>query len=255
MTPELRDAVATLYLVFKKYRLVSPLHENEFGPYRAPVTSGLHGMMLDELHEPLTGSLTTWGTLEDFKHVLPRVAELIAERKIHMFGEYDPSIALGCPLRHGEWHKWPEVERASVERFLLALWEDALSLPVTPLNRMSFSEPLHIMAAAEMNLQPALLLWQERLQTSASHFLWDQVSGITLCKLKKFRNGGGAGFLSSFETSRQTTLTFLSWLASAELRSAVEKAAVESVSEEITTQLSYTLLKLEEIQSIVEGLQ
>jgi hypothetical protein len=248
----LKEAVEGLYRVFRNYELKTPLHERYGEPVKEPVTSELRAMTAEELALPIGHAMTTWGEVEDFKHVLPRIAELIARREM---GSYDPTIGLGCHLTYGKWREWPRREQEAVERFLLLLWEDVLVHHEDP-HKFTFSgqdEPLHIMVAAEIDIQPALLRWQELLGTNAGHCLWQMVASIDYRAIEKFYTKGQGGLVSAFEKSPEPTRAVVNWLMSDGLMLAVERAVVETSDEELAVNLSYACTKIEEIRSIVSS--
>ncbi|MGN7865772.1 hypothetical protein [Chryseobacterium sp. 22458] len=64
-------------------------------------------------------ALTTWGSIEDFKHFLPRLFEILA--KGGLIAYLDTIIG---KLEYGKFEMWPENERAAVETFLLKWWQN-----------------------------------------------------------------------------------------------------------------------------------
>jgi len=72
---------------------------------------------LQNLDQYAFKAISTWGSVEDFKHFLPRVFEL-------MIGEgflTDTFVVLG-KLAFGGWKDWPEVEQKGIQRFLQDWW-------------------------------------------------------------------------------------------------------------------------------------
>lgn len=65
--------------------------------------------------------LTTWGTVNDLRHFLPRILELVAAGALTV----DPQVVFG-KLEYGEWERWPEVEREAILGFLDAWFEQHL---------------------------------------------------------------------------------------------------------------------------------
>lgn len=63
-------------------------------------------------------AMTTWGTVADFKHFLPRIMELLAANALLT----DIFVVL-VKLSYGEWHNWPEKEQQAVRTFLSVWWE------------------------------------------------------------------------------------------------------------------------------------
>lgn len=62
--------------------------------------------------------LTTWGGVDDFKHVLPRLFELSTT---HVLDWPSLEIVFG-KLPYGEWTSWPAAEQQAVSRFIDVWW-------------------------------------------------------------------------------------------------------------------------------------
>lgn len=250
VSPGLKEAVERLYPLFRGYRLTTPLHERYGEPVKEPVTSELRAMTAEELELPIGHAMTTWGYVEDFKHVLPRIAELIARGEM---GAYDQTMALGFHLACGEWREWPREEQEAIERFVYLLWEEVLVCSEDPEGfRVSDQdEPLNIMVRAGVDLRPALLRWQELLETDAGHRLWYMVADTHDRALEEFFSDGKIGVLSTYEKSPEPTRVFLEWVTSDGLRLAVERAMLTTLDEELAVDLHSVSIRIEEIRSIV----
>jgi hypothetical protein len=121
----LRDAIEGLYAAFARYRVETLsgcpcCTSEEHG--RVLASKPVRALTPDDLLRYAFKAMSTWGTVEDFKHFLPRVFELaIAD---------DPNwppveIVLG-KLSYGKWRQWPERERQALGAFLRALWSEML---------------------------------------------------------------------------------------------------------------------------------
>ncbi len=141
-TAALRDAVAGLYRAFASYPLRPVVDGCPHCVYPQD-NERLHARPLRELSwRELSKfgwkTMTTWGTIGDFRHFLPRILELVAI-------ELDPALAPldGPPdalydwpydyesllgkLGYGNWRMWPRPEREAVRVYLLALWRRLLA--------------------------------------------------------------------------------------------------------------------------------
>src|SRR3954469_6697600 len=116
--PNLADATRQLYTTFRRYKV-----EKLLG---CPCcTSDEHGMLLasrplknltaSDLEQYAFKAMTTWGTVSDFKHFLPRIFELAAHQDFE--SSSDVEVILG-KLRYGDWDRWAAEERAAVTNFL-----------------------------------------------------------------------------------------------------------------------------------------
>ncbi|MBF6176958.1 hypothetical protein [Nocardia otitidiscaviarum] len=97
-------------------------------------------------------AMSTWGGVDDFRYLLPRLLELAAD---DAFAYPDPEIVFG-KLEYGRWLEWPAAERVAIERFLCAWWRDTLaSYPTLP----SADTVLCSIAATGLDLEPFLAEW------------------------------------------------------------------------------------------------
>jgi hypothetical protein len=141
-TGSLRDAVAGLYEEFARYPLRTVVegcphcvtgHDDDLLRSRP-----LRELSWRELAKFGWKTMTTWGSVDDFRHFLPRILELVAI-------ELDPALAppdgpagalyhwaydfepLFAKLGYGEWLTWPGDEREAIRAYLLALWRRLLA--------------------------------------------------------------------------------------------------------------------------------
>lgn len=117
----LKQAVEGLYLVFGVY----PLSSLEGCPCCVSATDkgqvthrDLRELTEDDLGRYAGKAMTTWGTVEDFKHFLPRMFELTAAFR----APYD-EYPIFNKLEYGHWRTWPAVEIEAIERYCRALWD------------------------------------------------------------------------------------------------------------------------------------
>jgi len=128
--PALGAALDDLYNAFARYPLASKI---EGCPHCVDASreSVLHSKRLRDLDSKDLGffafkAMTTFGAVEDFKHFLPRLLELLTVEPF--LGAADLRVVLG-KLVHGRWRGWIPAEQLAVERFLLALFEQAAAEP------------------------------------------------------------------------------------------------------------------------------
>ena len=123
MSEELSSAVERLYQCFSFYPCRPTI---EGCPCCVSNTDKekIHSKQLrqldgDDLSRYAAKAMTTRGGVEDFKHFLPRIFELVAIE--------DPGIDLfsvAGKLEYGQWENWPELEREAIIAFLYAWWPD-----------------------------------------------------------------------------------------------------------------------------------
>ena len=71
-------------------------------------------------------AMTTWGGVDDFKHFLPRIFELMtaSDRDGILGCEYLPGFDLclvASKLEYAQWRTWPEAEKIAVRQFMETL--------------------------------------------------------------------------------------------------------------------------------------
>jgi hypothetical protein len=124
---ELHESIEQLYNVFAKYPANphmdgSPYFQEEIGQWNKLVSSKpLRELSGEDLQIYYFKAMTTWGGLNDFKHFLPRIFELLAD----LPDDIDEWVALN-KLKYGHYETWADDERAAVHRFLLAVWQRLL---------------------------------------------------------------------------------------------------------------------------------
>jgi hypothetical protein len=159
-------------------------------------------------------AITTFGTVADFKHFLPRIFELVATVPGY---PRNPEIVVGGKLAYANWRSWPETEQVAVERYFRALWRDTLA----QFRSVLFAdECLGCIAQAVEELGPFLRYWEaavERDQPARLH-LAEYVCGVVGC----LREGRvvGAFWEDHPERSRQVS----TWLLSPVMASKVERS-------------------------------
>lgn len=120
MNIRLQNSIENLYRVFALYPLKSRI---EGCPccVKNKDNSVLHSKNLRDLTgEDLSyfgfKAMTTFGDVEDFKHFLPRLFEIMVEKDL----AYNEEILFG-KLDYGKWQTWAKTEREAVENFFIEL--------------------------------------------------------------------------------------------------------------------------------------
>lgn len=126
----LRDAVEKLYDVFSVYPLNAPVtgcpHCTKPEDYARLESKPLRELTDSDLEKYAFDALCICGGVDDFKHFLPRLFELIAWHG--SVGWIDPQIVFGkLPYSKFKGKIWSEVEQQAVESFCLAWWRATLS--------------------------------------------------------------------------------------------------------------------------------
>lgn len=121
----LEEAIHQLYRTFAIYPFSSKMEgcpccvSNED---KAKIhTKQLKALSGEDLGRYTFKAMTTWGEVNDFKHYLPRIMELLTRNDMPV----DTFVILG-KLSYAKWETWPEREQDVVRCFLLAWWENAI---------------------------------------------------------------------------------------------------------------------------------
>src|SRR5262249_48655731 len=120
----------------------------------------------DDVRYYATKAMTTFGDVDDFKHFLPRLLELLAhELELAVLG-FDAEI-LGGKLALAGYASWPARERESVGRLFNAMWTALLARFPTQLEAETF---LCTLAQFTATLDGYLAAWRDtRTRPALAH--------------------------------------------------------------------------------------
>jgi hypothetical protein len=191
LNDDLSESVRGLYEVFERYRFRRNMPRDDVSGMPEEIallrSKPLRELAADELAPYAGKAITTWGDVEDFKHFLPRLMELIATEG--SVGFRDPEVVFSR-FRYGKWEGWERGERRAVESYLLSLWRFVLSrYPTIHGWEESFrsledsirgvssmaNDVLAAIAQATDDLSPYLRIWREDRSLSALRHLADFV--------------------------------------------------------------------------------
>jgi hypothetical protein len=262
MGPELKEALKGLYRVFRNYELKTPLHMHWGDQVREPVSTALRQLSVDEMTLPLGKMLTTWGEVEDLKHLLPRIAELIAcERIGWTTGLYDTAV-LGYGLHHAEWTSWRTEEKVAIESFVLALWEDRLKYPKPAetsidhyMNKLRVVEVLDLYGAADAQLMPALHVWEGYLNAMHSATALNERVAAFRCgvaAMTEQKRHDSPPRLTVFDATDRPARAFAEWILSERVMGLLERTVMETKSAEVACELSDALASCEHCRLMLE---
>jgi hypothetical protein len=168
---ELNSAIERLYEVFGKYSaLVRPSYCTHCVTEAEDVvlrTKPLRELSADELRRYSFKALSTWGTVEQFKYLLPRLFQLVADDAF----AYNPEILFKKP-RLGDLVSWPDIERNAVNSYCDILWRYALTkYPLSEHVRSfgSIDDCLCSVAQIVDDLEPMLRIWGIDTKTNTLH--------------------------------------------------------------------------------------
>lgn len=119
---KLQEANQQLYLTFGKYSPKAPMNACPCGCISDDdklklLSKDLKTITTDDISKYAFKAMSTWGDLEDFKHFLPRIFELMSTTGI----DTDTFVILK-KLDDGDWSAWPAIEQDVIREFLIAWW-------------------------------------------------------------------------------------------------------------------------------------
>lgn len=158
-TTELRSTIENLYETFASYPLRDDTNAcsccHSSSDEKRLHAKSLRKLNEDDLRQYGTDALFVWGEVNDFRHFLPRIFELLVA---HGDVFVDPQVVFG-KLYHAEWRTWPGVEQQSIELFLKALWDCVLDGEPGELYGMEIEDWLCGIAQVESQLHSYLATW------------------------------------------------------------------------------------------------
>jgi hypothetical protein len=131
----------------------------------------LRGLNADELARYSWKAISTWGTVEQFKYLLPRLFETVVSDR----DRYYPEVLFKKP-RLGGLNTWPSEEQAALNSYCEALWRYALAhhpLSDTLPSFASIDDCLCSVAQIADDLSPMLNLWDSDKTSAATFHLVD----------------------------------------------------------------------------------
>jgi hypothetical protein len=168
------DAIKVLYETFARYRRPVKIECCPCGCTKPDATANLLTVPLRELSfsdlaDYSCSAMTTQGSVDDFRYLLPRLFQGIAEETY----SYNPEILFG-KLNYAKWRDWPADEIAAVKSYLHALWETGLTTFPLEERLPEFSEIetlLASIAATGEALEPYLNSWTDNKTREADEHL------------------------------------------------------------------------------------
>ncbi|MBY0373940.1 MAG: hypothetical protein K2Q23_08085 [Bryobacteraceae bacterium] len=118
-TAEFKEAIERLYSTFGSYPLRDRIDScpccRGQQETRHLHTKALRDLTPEDLGPYAFRAMTTVGDVDDFRHFLPRILELVAELPV------DPEVVLS-KLTYAKWTEWPAGEIEAVRAYLAELW-------------------------------------------------------------------------------------------------------------------------------------
>jgi hypothetical protein len=237
MNSKLQQAVEKLYSVFASYPLNprmegSPLYSDLLVWNRTLAARPLRALSIDHLGIFYFKVMSTWGNVNDFRHFLPRIFELLATLNTG----WEEWIALD-KLRYGHWETWPEAEQNAVNDYLLALWIEILSTD-SEIVDAAFPDYLPAIMNVYPKIELLLSIWGEFNTTESIKRLIDFVDHNTDRVLAGKQ-------LSGFDKDVESGALFFNWLTNKKTVDKLTAVFFQNSESKYAAQLSSLIQVLE----------
>lgn len=233
-TEELAATIERLYAVFQYYPLPPKTDPcpccHTLDAERPLHSRHLRKLSPEDLAQYANDALLTWGGVNEFRHFLPRIFEIVVSTESFAFPDSEIVFA---KLYHGEWRTWPQKEQEAIQDFLLAVWRAALEqLPSEDLTWAPEIESwLCCLAQAGAELSIYLNEWLNSVSSAAT---WNLAALIYRTGMPQSRPSG----INAFWEGRMDQAQQVSrWLHTKAVREYLYRAAEKYIGEPFAEEL------------------
>jgi hypothetical protein len=194
MTADLTTSVNGLYETFAAYPRPKRIDYCRCGCTKPAeleplLARPLHELRFSDLSSYSFSAMTTQGSVDDFRYLLPRLFEGVVTKP---YG-YNCEILFG-KLDYAKWLDWPLQEVAAIRTFLHALWGNALDSFPLETSLPAFFEIETVVASIAVtgdDLRPYLSVWDQAQTREANEHLIQMVTiyGMDFSAEGAFRTG------------------------------------------------------------------
>lgn len=232
----MEKAIEYLYVTFKNYKANpnmegSALYGNEVLKWNKELFSKeLNQLTSEDLSRFCRKVLLTWGNIEDYKHFLPRVYELISQ-----FDTPYEEWILFDKLNRGSWRTWPDDEKTAIENYFICLWRKMLNMNS---GKVFFDDYFAAISNVYPNFEELLNIWENDLNEFSIERLIDYYyDNYKVLVIKKN--------LPGWKKSKELGIKFNNWLTSDSLIHKLRCALKGKYSPEIIGKLNWIIQELE----------
>lgn len=169
---KLKEATEKLYNVFGKYYVEGNIRErschccvsNE--EIKELLSKPLRKLEEKDLKHFMFSAISTFGDVQDYKHFLPRILELMQNEEC----EFIDDFIIFEKLNYSEWETWDLLEIETIESYFLSLWTHLLSDEKTSFRQLN--SMLEIISKY-VGLNKALTIWDMYCSNQSVLFIVD----------------------------------------------------------------------------------
>ncbi len=230
MIKRLEHSIEKLYEVFGEYNAEdmngSPLYE-DLEDWNNEILSGPLRELNQKSLSRFTGkAITTWGSVNDYKHFLPRIFELTAELRT----PYEVWIAFD-KLSIAEWQYWVEEERNSILEFMLSLWINILN-DNSEKAEVEFKDYFSSIANYYPEFTEILKIWSETESKAAMKHLSTYIIEEQEALFQRRK-------ISGFNDKKENAQELIDWMLSEEVLNKIQSSYLEFESEDFSDKISW----------------
>lgn len=159
METQLLKSTKTLYSTFKTYTVLGDLKSRSCDccvtneEIILLLSKSLNELTDDDIGHFSRSAITTFGDIEDFKHFLPRILELMQNSNSNILEDFITYEK----LNYSEWGTWNEDEINAIDNYFLALWEDVITDQNATFHQIGCAFNI---VSKYSGLKKAIILWE-----------------------------------------------------------------------------------------------
>ena len=221
----LKKATQNLYDTFGKYSVLGNLRlrsceccvsDNEI---RQLLSKPLDDLNQDDLRRFMSKAVTTYGNIQDYKHFLPRILELMQ----NLNSDFIDDFTTYEKLNYSEWETWDTKEIDAIDNYFLALWTKKIED-----ENASFYEIEGVLEIVKKytGLDKSLKIWEAHASKKSILFIVDLV----------WNN-------YNFKSDKKTDLLY-DWFSQSKIKEKIQDTYFETEDKTLATRISvvYTIL-------------
>lgn len=188
MESNLINAVEQLYNTFKKYTVLGDLRGRSCEccvtdeEIRLLLLKQLKDLNDDDIGHFSRSAISTFGDVEDLKHFLPRILELMQNPNSNTLDDFTTFEK----LNYSEWETWDKNEINAIDNYFYALWEEVITNEKATFYQIGCV--LNIISKYS-ELKKALAIWEKNIATKNILFIVETtINGFDYYYRKEIKN-------------------------------------------------------------------
>ncbi len=220
MEHQLLEATSKLYSVFKPYVVHGDLRGRSCDccvtdeEIRLLLSKPLKELTEGDLRHFMSSAISTFGNVEDYKHFLPRILELMQEAETGVLEDFLDFEK----LNYGEWEIWGEKEINAIDDYFFELWETKINDEASTFCQI---DSILKIIYKYSGLEKALVIWENSNSEKGMLYMVDLVlSGFYYSDKDEFVN------------------TLMIWFSSKDIVSKIENQFFKTEDEDLAWRIA-----------------